>query len=217
MKLSALLFDMDGLMVDTEKLYFEVEREIAARYGKTLTNEMLFAAMGQSPMDSCRILVSAAGIPLSGEAFLEIRKPLMLEKMKTELQPMSGLFEILREFRGKVKMAVVTGAPREYLNITLEKLKLHDFFDVFVCSDEVSHGKPSPEIYKLALQKLSFQASEAVVLEDSSNGCFSGKSAGCFVIAVPDEFTKNQDFSAADFTAKNLIEAKDFIKEEFSF
>src|SRR5512136_3213821 len=117
MRPSALIFDMDGLMIDSERLYFAAEREMAAAFGKEIRDEQLWPLMGRKPIESLRLLRDILQIETSPEELFAWRNRLMLEKMKNDLRPMPGLFEILDAFHGRLKLAVATGAQGEFLDI----------------------------------------------------------------------------------------------------
>ncbi len=203
----ALIFDMDGLMIDSERLYWEVEKGIARQFGKEVTEETLWKMMGRRPIEGMRIFVEDLGLPLTGERGLEIRDELMREKYRNESEPMPGLIHILDAFYGQLKLAVCTGAQQEFMEIVVDRLKIRDRFDVLQASDEISKGKPDPEIYLAACAKLDVSPQLGVVLEDSANGCLAGKQAGCHTIAVPSDYSRGQDFSCADFIAADLFAA----------
>lgn len=208
----ALIFDMDGLMIDSERLYFEVERALARRYGKEVRDETLWRMMGRTPLEGLTIYVRELDLPLSPAEAVVIRNDLMREKMKNDLLPMPGLFHILDSFRGGRKMAVSTGAPREFMDIALDKLGIRERFDVLLASDGIARGKPDPEIFLKTCEKLGVPPDRTVVLEDSENGVIAGKRAGCAVVAVPNDYTRGQDFSRADFIAADLFEAERIIR-----
>lgn len=208
----ALIFDMDGLMIDSERLYFQTEREIARKFQKNVSNETLGRMMGRKPIESMKLFVEELGLPLSPEEVLETRTRIMHEKMKTELMAMPGLHHILDAFYGRLKLAVCTAAQEEFLDIALDRLNIREKFSALQTSDGIQKGKPDPEIYLAACEKLGLKPQECVVLEDSSNGALAGKRAGSYVIAVPSEYTRGQDFSFADFVAADLFQAEKHIQ-----
>lgn len=211
----ALIFDMDGLMIDSERLYFEVERALAHRYGKEVRDETLWRMMGRTPLEGLTIYVRELGLPLSPAEAVTVRNDLMREKMKNDLRPMPGLFHILDAFRGERKMAVSTGAPREFLDLAVDGLAIRYRFDVLLASDAIAKGKPDPEIFLKTCERLEVPPDRAVVLEDSENGVMAGKAAGCAVIAVPSDYTRGQDFSRADAVAADLYEAERLVRSRF--
>jgi len=208
----ALIFDMDGLMIDSERLYFQAERDLANRFDRNVKEETLWRMMGRNPEESMAVFVSEVGLPIRIDEALRMRNDIMREKLKQDLQPMPGLKHILSLFFGKLKLAVCTGAQKEFLDLVVDQLNIRDRFYVLQHSDAVEQGKPHPEIYLTACLKLNLKPESCVVLEDSSNGSRAGKAAGCYVISVPSEYTKQQDFSSADHIARNLFAAADHIE-----
>ncbi|MFH2108348.1 MAG: HAD family phosphatase [Chrysiogenia bacterium] len=204
---SALIFDMDGLMIDSERLYFAAEREMATAYGKEIRDEQLWPLMGRKPIESLRLLREILGIGTPPEELLAWRNRLMLEKMRNDLGAMPGLIEILDAFSGRLKLAVGTGAQREFLDIALDTLHIRDYFAVLQTADGLERGKPDPEIYFLTCRRLGLPPGECLVLEDARNGVLAGKAAGCPVIAVPNDYTRGQDFSEADWVEPDLFAA----------
>lgn len=211
--IEALIFDMDGLMVDSERLYWQVEKSISRRYGREVQEETLWKMMGRRPIEGLKIFVEDLHLALTPEEALDMRDALMREKYKTESEAMPGLIQILDTFQGKLRLAVCTGAQKEFMEIVVDRLKIRDKFAVLQASDEIKKGKPDPEIYLASCHKLGLNPRRCVVLEDSSNGALAGKRAGCYVIAVPSEYSRGQDFSFVDFVAADLFEAERHISE----
>lgn len=211
----ASIFDMDGLMIDSERLYFHAEREIAGRFGATVAEETLWKMMGTKPIEGLALFVQDLDLPISAEEALGIRTEIMRDKLKHDLVPMPGLFHILDTLSGWLKLAICTGAQQEFLDIVVDSLGIRRRFDVLRTSDGIGKGKPEPEIYLKACEELRFSPSDCIVLEDSHNGVLAGKRAGCYVIAVPSEYTARQDFKAADFVAGDLFQAERHISSLF--
>jgi len=209
----ALIFDMDGLMIDSERLYWQVEKDLARSYGKEVKEETLWKMMGRRPIEGMRIFVEEVGLPISAEDALNLRDTRMREKYRDESEAMPGLIHILDTFFGKLKLAVCTGAQREFMEIVVDRLKIREKFVVLQASDEIKKGKPDPEIYLMTSTKLGIEPRECIVLEDSSNGSLAGKRAGCYTIAVPSEYSQGQDFSFVNFVASDLFAAEKHISE----
>lgn len=210
---SALIFDMDGLMIDSERLYFAAEREMAAHFGKEIRDEQLWPLMGRKPIESLRLLRGILDIETPAEELLAWRDRLMLEKMGRDLGAMPGLFEILGAFHGRLKLAVATGAQQEFLDIALDTLGIRKYFAVLQTADGLERGKPDPEIYRISCRRLGLAPDKCVVLEDARNGVLAGRAAGCPVIAVPNDYTRGQDFSEADWVEPDLFAAARRIEE----
>ena len=207
MTMKAIIFDMDGLMIDSERLYLQAQQEIAGQFNKKLTEETRLKTMGRKPLESVKIFVKELGIPMAAEEVLEMRDRIMRVKYKYELVPLPGLAHIIATFYSRLQLAVCTGSQNEFLDIVVDQLKIRDKFAVLQASDDIQKGKPEPEIYLKTCKRLGLRPAECIVLEDSLNGVLAGKRAGCYVIAVPSTDMKKQDFSAADFVVKNLFAA----------
>jgi len=206
-RFTGLIFDMDGLMIDTEHLYWAAAREIAANYGKSVADDTLRQMMGRAPIDSMSIFAHNLGIADSAQDLLDRRTGMMLKRFAKPITPMPGLMEILQRFHGQLKLAVATSAPKSFTDLILPALKIDRFFDAIQTSDGVTHGKPHPEIYLKAIGRLGVKPEESIVLEDSTAGARSGKDAGAFTIAVPSELTREQNFSFTDYVADDLFDA----------
>ncbi len=198
-------------MIDSERLYFDVERALARNYGKEVSDETLMKMMGRSPLEAMSIYAMDLGFDISSEELLRLRNDMFVDRLRNEVSAMKGLYEMLNRFEGKLKMAIATGSPEEFLRIVIDKLKIEKYFDVLQPSDEIKEGKPNPEIYLKAAEKLKVLPSECIVLEDSCNGALAGKRAGCYTIAVPSEYTCKQDFSFVDYIARDLYDAAEHI------
>lgn len=214
--MKAIIFDMDGLMIDTEAIYHETDRQMAKRFGKSVSEETLGKMMGRKPVESYTIFCKDLVIDEPIEELLKTRYSLVEKMLLEEVRPMPGLFNILDEFKGKMKMAIATGSPLKFLEITLTKLNIRQYFDVTQSSDEIVKGKPNHEIYLKVINRLCLKPEDCIVIEDSSNGARAGKNAGCYTIAVPSEYTNKQDFSFVDYVAIDLDNAREHIKSLLS-
>ena len=213
--MKAILFDMDGLMVDTERLYIETESALAESFGKKLTEETIGEMMGKKAVEAMAIYIRDLGLSIEVEEMIRIRDRLYEEKLRAELVPLPGLFEMLQEYRNTLSLAIATGSSRKFLDIVLEKLKIREYFQALQTADEIVHGKPDPEIYIKTAGKLGIPPAECIILEDSQNGALAGKRAGCYTIAIPSPYTCKQDFSFVDYRAAALHEARQHIREKF--
>jgi HAD superfamily hydrolase (TIGR01509 family) len=212
--LQAIVFDMDGLMIDSESVYWAVERKMARAFGKEASDQTLGSMMGRSPLDSMAIYAHDLGLTQSAAELLEMRDTEVMETFRRGVTPMPGLMEVLDEFRPCYRMAIATSATRRFVDVIIGQLKLEKYFDALQTSDDVTTGKPAPEIYLKAMAKLNVPPELCGVLEDSSNGALAGKRAGAYTIAVPSQYTHWQDFSFVDYVAKNLKDAAAHLRGE---
>lgn len=207
MPIRAVVFDMDGLMIDSERVYWQAGRELARRYGKTVLDATLGRMMGRSPIDSMTVFATETGINEPPAKLLDERDTRVLEILEQSATPMPGLFAALDRLHGKYKLAIATSAKRVMVNTIDKSVNFVRYFDAVQTSEGVINGKPDPEIYHKAMAQIGMQPADCVVLEDSSNGARAGKRSGAFTIAVPSEHTRDQDFSFVDVVASDLLDA----------
>jgi len=188
---AAVLFDMDGLLVDTEPLWTVAEHELAARHGKVFTPEIKAAMIGQGIDTALPLMLMMLGIPDADPAeaaayMLARTAELFRDPERIVLLP--GAAELLAALRSAgVPAALVSSSFRMLMDPVLDVVG-HDLFAVTVAGDEVSLRKPAPEPYLRAAALLGVDPAGCVVLEDSSSGAMSGLAAGCPVVMVPSEY-----------------------------
>jgi HAD superfamily hydrolase (TIGR01509 family) len=185
---AAVLFDMDGTLIDSEKLWGVALAELAARYGGTLSPAARRAMVGTSMAESMDILHADLGQEwrdgAEGAAWLETR---MAELFVAGLEWRPGALALLRGIRDAgIPTALVTSTGRNLVEVALETLG-RDSFDVVVCGDEVDAAKPHPEPYRTAARLLGVPIERCVAIEDSPAGVASALAAGAAVLAVPSD------------------------------
>jgi HAD superfamily hydrolase (TIGR01509 family) len=184
-ELAAVLFDMDGLLVDTEPLWFEVETEVMTRLGGAWSREDQGKLVGGSLQATLDYLLGKAARPVSRELLASW----MLDGMTTRLTSSQvalrpGALALLTEVKAAgVPHALVTSSERMIMEAVFSATPLE--FDVTVCAEDVTRIKPDPEPYLLGTKLLAADPACSVVLEDSPNGVAAAEAAGCLVIAVP--------------------------------
>ncbi|WP_280421234.1 HAD family hydrolase [Nocardia carnea] len=189
-QLAGVLWDMDGTLLDSEKLWDIGVRELARELGREMTQEIRHALIGASGANALRIMFTELGIDPHPEAveaagvFLEER---VTELMTGPIPWRPGAVEALDMVRDAgLPCALVTNTKRSLTELALETLG-RDRFDVSVCGDEVPHGKPDPAVYLRAAQLLGLNPRDCVAVEDSVTGVAAAAAAGCGVLVVPCE------------------------------
>ncbi|KAF2960234.1 HAD family phosphatase [Thermotoga sp. 38H-to] len=177
--MEAVIFDMDGVLMDTEPLYFEAYRRVAESYGKPYTEDLHRRIMGVPEREGLPILMEVLKIEDSLENF---RKRVHEEKkcvFSELLKENPGVREALEFVKSKgIKLALATSTPQREALERLKRLDLERYFDIMVFGDQVKNGKPDPEIYLLVLEGLNVAPEGVVVFEDSKSGVEAAKSAG---------------------------------------
>jgi HAD superfamily hydrolase (TIGR01509 family) len=190
-QLRAVLWDMDGTLVDSEKLWTVALDELMARLGAPLTEEIRVALIGSNMRRSSLILLAHAGIEPTDGAIADIERSLnerMAQFFADGVPWRPGAREALRSVRDAgVRTALVTSTERALTDVALTTIG-REYFDVTVCGDEVDgQNKPLPRPYQLAAELLGVDPADCVAVEDSVAGVTSAQAAGCTVLVVPAE------------------------------
>jgi HAD superfamily hydrolase (TIGR01509 family) len=182
---AAVLFDMDGLLVDSEPLWLEAETAIMARLGAGWTEQDQAALLGGSLDRTVRYLLAKATRPAPPELVGEWLMSDVTERVRTGGVPVRpGARELLASVaRAGLPSALVTGSERNFMEAVLASTGMR--FDVLVCAEDVTAPKPDPEPYLLAAKRVGVHPADSFALEDSPNGVASAEAAGCRVFAVP--------------------------------
>ena len=187
-KLKGAIFDMDGVLIDTEKLYLRFWKEAAAEFGYDRRDEHVFAVRSMARKYSIPKLKSMLGEDFPTEEVRSRRTELMNDFIsKSGIETKKGLFRLLNHLRDSgIKIAVATATQRERTLSYLSRIGALEFFDAVICGDMVTAGKPAPDIYLTAAAELGLPPEECAAFEDSPNGLMAAHSAGCYTVMVPD-------------------------------
>jgi HAD superfamily hydrolase (TIGR01509 family) len=210
MNWSAVIFDMDGLMIDSEPIALEVWRVLAAEHGREVSEELYRQVIGETPIFGVRHLRSALDLPISEEDLLKEYWGRRTKMMSEEVEPAEGLIELLDFLKAhEVRMAVASNSPCDYVASIMRAFKLDVYFDCVRSSEDVPRGKPAPDIYLSTLECMQVAAVKTLVLEDSPTGIAAAKAAGLTCYAIPNSDMFGADFSSADRIFDSLVEVNE--------
>ena len=203
-RFGAVIFDMDGLLLETEDLWHAAESELFRRHGATFTHEDQLALIGTSPEVSSRYYAERLGAPEErGRELFDEMIALMHESVRREVGARPGAVELVARLRElNVPLGLASNSPRYLVDDALATAGLAGAFDAIVTTDDVKRSKPAPDIYLLACERLGVSPSDALALEDSVSGVAAAKAAGLTCIAVP--LFAETDVSAADRVVDSL-------------
>ena len=192
----AVVFDMDGLLLDTEGLWQRAEARLLAAYGYEFTESDARASIGRAFDEAIADYTARAGLPSEREPDLRAELlDLMRAEFRSGLAFRPGGLELVRHLHGRVPLALASNTPRELVDFAVSAAGLDGFFDAVVSAEEVERPKPAPDIYLAACRALGVEPRDALALEDSPPGVKAARRAGLTVIAVP--LTAEIDVSAA--------------------
>jgi len=201
----AVVFDLDGLMFDTEALFHRVAGDMLTERGKTLTPEIMRAMIGRRAVDAGLAFKTLAGLDEPVENLMAEARTRFLAEMDAAVHPTPGLFALLDHLAARrLPLAVATSSRRSYAERLLGSHGLLDRFAFLLTSEDVTNGKPDPEIYRKAVARFGVPAEAVLVLEDSAAGLEAARVAGTFAVGVPHEHSPAENLHAASLIVPRL-------------
>lgn len=207
----AVIFDMDGLMIDSERVTFECYKEVLKEMNLTMDVEFYKTLLGKPVKGIQQRFYDVYGNDFPIEDVMKKVHALIAEKFETEGVPVKkGLVSLLQYLKeNSYKTIVATSSNRNRVDAILKQAGITDYFDDSICGDEVTKGKPDPEMFLKACQKLNVAADEAIVLEDSEAGIQASYDAHIKIICIPDmKYPEKQYEEKATSVLKDLGEVK---------
>jgi len=204
----AVIFDLDGVILDSEPLHFEADRRTMSVYGGGLPDEVLISYVGVSGRDMWADLITRYGIPDTLEGVLAHQKAHKLALMaEMELAAIHGIPELLRHIReAGMALALASSSPMYYIEAVLAKLGIAGFFRAVASGEEVPRSKPSPDVFLLAAERLAVDRRDCLVIEDSAHGVRAAKTAGMLCVGYVNPTSGEQDLSGADLVVSSFAD-----------
>jgi HAD superfamily hydrolase (TIGR01509 family) len=183
--IDAVVFDMDGVIVDSEQVWDDVRERLAKERGGRWHDHAQADMMGMSSPEWSRYMHEKIGLAESPQEINDEVVRRMLERYREELPLLDGAVEAVRRLARDFRLAVASSSNRPLIDAVLETAGVADAFDVTVSSEEVERGKPAPDVYLEAARRLGVEPARCAAVEDSSNGLRAAHAAGMRVLAVP--------------------------------
>ncbi len=205
---SAVIFDLDGVLVDSEQVWGSVRERLTKDSGGRWHDGALRAMMGMSSIEWSRYMHDELGVPMAPEEISREVVRQVGESYAEHLPLIDGAPEAVRRLAARWPLGLASSANREIIDRVLDLTGLGDSFAATVSSEEVPHGKPAPDVYLEASRRLGARPSESAAVEDSTNGLLSARAAGMTVVAIPNrEFPPAPEgLAAADIVLDSLHE-----------
>jgi HAD superfamily hydrolase (TIGR01509 family) len=216
MGLRAIIFDMDGVLVDSEPTHFEATCRLLAGHGVTYAPDENENFYGCTDRDVFRALRARYGLAATEEALAEAWIGLVVDLLPGSVGPMAGVPDVLVELgRRGFRLALASSSSRPIIETTLRVLSVDGTFETTVSGRDVPRGKPDPDIFLEAARRLEVPAGECLVIEDSQNGLRAAHAAGMPCVVVPCHSTRGQDFSLATTRLESLRELPMWIERTY--
>ncbi len=206
----AVLFDLDGLMVDSEPHSIVSWQAVLGRHGVAFDQTMLDSILGLRLSETAQLAIDRFHLPDQPAELAREKTEYQIEHLNGNVKPMSGLIELLDDIdRRGLRKAIASSGMRRYVMAVLKTVGLTDRFNVIVTGDDVIKGKPAPDVFLKAAEVLRIEPQACLVLEDAPAGVQAAKAAGMMCIAVPNEHTRQLDLSLADEVLPSLSVVRD--------
>jgi len=200
-----VIFDLDGVLIDSEGLYYRAYSEVLRLYGVTVSRdeyEHYWIAQGNGP----EYIVEKHNLPISPDELRQLRSPVYLQLLEQEVKLMPYVEETLTRLFPHFLLTVATNSNREHLDAVLRRMNIARFFPITVARQDYRQAKPQPDAFLTAAAKLGLTPPQCVVIEDTYKGVMAACSADIRCIAVPNEYTLRNDFSRARLVLPSLKE-----------
>ena len=205
--IEAVIFDMDGVLADSEPLYHLSLNQVLQAHGHTLTDEDNRIILGTTVEFTWQTLKDRFQLDGDLQDWIGVYDEVLLKNLRENIEPAPGLYALLDRLDGRdLPFGLASSSQGNWVDVILTILGVKERFRVVMSGDMVTDGKPAPEIYLTAAGKLGVEPSRCLVFEDSPHGIQAGKAAGMTVVAVLTEMTQDMDLSLADHHVESLAD-----------
>jgi len=207
--LKAVIFDMDGVIIDSESIYLELERKLFKDLGLEISEEEHDSFVGTKADYMWTKIKEKYRLEPSVEELVAMEYRLYFDHIASlgDLSPIPGVKELIESLHQKgVRLALASSNYMNVIEMVLDIFKLQKYFDVITSGEQVENGKPAPDIFLAALKQLGVKAEECLVIEDSENGVKAAKTAGIKCVGFKGMNLRNQDLSLADLVVSSFYE-----------
>lgn len=215
-QIKGVIFDLDGLLIDSEELHYLAWVKVLKPLGLNFSKKENFNYAGKQIDITAGELLEKYNLNVAKEKLVKQRRKIIIKYLKdkdVKLMPYAqGAVKFFAKKNG-TKLGLASGSVKEMIILKLKKAGLYNFFSIIVAGDDIKRGKPYPDIYLFATEKLKLKPNACLAFEDTQYGVESAKSAGLFCFAVPNKYSRKQNFSKADKVFPNLKEVIEYIKK----
>ncbi|MFF3921248.1 HAD family hydrolase [Paenibacillus lactis] len=206
--IQAFIFDMDGVIIDSEPLHFEVDIQVMKDFGAAITQEQLEKYVGMTNPEMWKLIRDEYQLRRSVSEIIDYQLSNKIKILTArEMEPIDGIRELLADLKASgIPVGIASSSPPVFIQAVLDKFGLLDAFNCIVSGEEVDRGKPAPDVYLKAAELLGVEPASCMVLEDARHGIAAAKAAGMQCIGFVNPNSGNQDLSAADYVVRSIAE-----------
>jgi len=200
----AYIFDMDGVIVNSEPFHIKAELEVLHKHGYNPLPEELEKYTGTTPEFMFRDMIARHNLDTTVDEIEDEKDKLLLSLLEKHVEPIPGVIDLIKRLKTDgYKLAVASSSHRNFINFVLTTLEIKDVFDEIVSGQDVENGKPAPDIFLLAAEKLGATPNECIVIEDATHGIAAANAAGMTSIGYD---TGRQDLSKANRVVMDMAD-----------
>lgn len=205
--IKAVIFDLDGVVVESEDAHIEAEKQTYQKHGLTISAEELHRYTGTTAKAMFTELIAKYKLKTSFNEINSQKEKILLKLLEQDAEPTKGVLDLIRELKQRrIKLAIASSSTRKIVAYVLKRLNITDLFDCVITAEDAQYSKPNPEIFLRAATQLNTKPSQCLVIEDAKLGVEAAKAAGMKCIGYRNPHSGNQDLSKAD------IKTDDFSK-----
>lgn len=205
--IKAVIFDMDGVIADTEGVYFEADNMVLGQFGKKQALDYFLKFVGTSTKHHYQTIIKDFGLNASVDELLALRQKYIALLMKNGMATNPGVIKLIEQAKAKhMATGLASTSAPERIRTVLNATGLNDVFDVVMSGEQVKAHKPEPDVYIETARLLGVNPTDCLAIEDSRNGVLAAKAAGMKCIALRTKYTVSQDVSAADKVVTSLTQ-----------
>jgi beta-phosphoglucomutase family hydrolase len=201
----AVIFDMDGVIAETEHAHIGAEKQTMLKYGIEISEDELHEYTGTTAKVMLTSLIKKYKLNTTFDRIFKEKEEILFKLLEEDVQPTKGVIDLLRKLKKmKVKLAVASSSHKRMIEYVLKKLEIIELFDSIVGAEDIDRSKPDPEIFLKSAKRLNVKPEECTVVEDSKLGVEAAKKAGMKCLGYVNPSSGKQDLSKADFVADDF-------------
>jgi beta-phosphoglucomutase family hydrolase len=203
--IKAMIFDMDGVIVDSEPMHIKAEKQTLLKHGVKITTEELRTYTGTTAEFEFNDLIQKHKLNTTAETLFNEKDDILFRLLEERTEPTKGVIDLIKDLKQHgFKLGIATSGHRKLAHYYLDKLGIEPLFDTVVCSEDIARSKPDPEIFLKAAQRLDVEPTECIVIEDAKLGIEAAIKAGMKCIGYSNPNSGNQDLSKADWVVSDF-------------